>query len=152
MSKQYKYIHLQPYIVIQVVFFEHNVIKCMKSIPPTIPQVYFVTWSYSPLCSSPHAISLGPLGTISRVPNPLAACDSRTRFPMNTSDNTQDHMHLCIAIVQHNRPNLGRFALIASITLMCPLYYMGGADVSTTCVLCAAALHGSPARLFPTPL
>ena len=33
------------------------------------------------------ATSLGPWGIIPRVPNPLATCYSRARFPMDTGDN-----------------------------------------------------------------
>ena len=123
--------------MILVVFFEHNVIKYMKSIPPTIyksivsPRVI--------LHYARHRMQLlwvfgGPFLT-SQAHSPLAthACASQWTLAIVLGI-------ICdFASQSHNTivPTLGDLPPIASTTLMCPLYYMGGADVSTTCVLCA---------------
>ena len=120
----------------------------MKSIPPTIyksivsPRVI--------LDYARHRMQLlwvfgGPF-LASQAHSPLAthACASQWTLAIVLAI-------ICdFASQSHNTivPTLGDLPPIASTTLMCPLYYVGCADVSTTCVLCAAA---ALARLLPTP-
>ena len=80
------------------------------------------------------ATSLGPWGTIPRIPNPLAAGCSRAHFPMDTGDN-------CKAIAWHDHPNLGRFANVLLVTLLCPFCHTPLAHVSTAYVLYIALQH-----------
>ena len=72
--------------MIHVSFIAHNVTK-HSLIPFPNTGNLLCHLKRFPAMIAALAASLGPWGTISHVPNPLAACCSRARFPMDTSDN-----------------------------------------------------------------